>query len=222
MSSFTSKLILAAALAGFVFPLSAKNAAKKPPNTTPLYQGVNLGVEFGGTAVSLFTNDWQASAKLDVNIKNAFFPTLELGRGTYNRTGATGMRFTTAGTYFKLGLNLPVTQHGAKAEDMFYAGLHYGFSTFGYDLSQLTFSGGYWGSPTSSSFTGEKAVAGWAEAVAGVRVKVFGPVSLGWSLHYRSLLHVSKGKHSVPAYIPGYGQQVKPYAGINTHVYYRF
>lgn len=220
MSCFTCKLTLLTALVCLSLPIHAKKDAKKAD--VPFYQGINLGVEFGGSAMSVFSDSWSASAKLDLNIKNAYLPTLEIGQATFDKTGATGIRYTASGPFFKLGLNLPVIAHGPKAENSFYAGLHYGVSPFTYTLSQLSYSGGYWGQPTQTAMSDQRGLAGWADAVAGVRVKVWGPLSLGWSLHYRNLLHVSDGMHSVPAYIPGYGQHVKPNAAINTHLYYRF
>jgi len=220
MSCFTSKLTLLAALICLTGPLYAKK--KAPKAEVPFYRGINLGVEFGGSAMSLFSDSWSASAKLDLNIKNAYLPTLEIGQARLDKVGATGINYTASGPFFKLGLNLPISSHGPKAEDLFYVGLHYGFSPFTYQLSQLTYSGGYWGQPSQTTINDQHGFAGWADAVAGVRVNILGPLSLGWSLHYRSLIHVSDGSQSTPAYIPGYGQNVKPNAAINTHLYFRF
>jgi hypothetical protein len=186
----------------------------------PLYQGIQLGIEMGGPARMLFSDNWSTSAKMDLNLKNKYFPTVEVGLANFDKTGQTGIRFTSSGTFAKVGLNLPLAIHGDTAQDMFYGGLHYGISSFSYNLENLTFSGGYWGQDTSP-FLNEKAVAGWFEAIAGVRVKVFGPISLGWSIHYKSILHVSNGDHSVPPYIPGYGENVKPNASIYGHLYYK-
>jgi hypothetical protein len=220
MSCFTSKLALFTVLVFLAVPLHAKKEAKKAD--VPFYRGINLGVEVGGSAMSLFSDNWSGSAKLDLNIKNAYLPTLEIGQARYNQTGATGIRYTSSGPFFKLGLNLPIVSHGPKAEDLFYVGLHYGLSPFSFQLAQLSYSGGYWGNPSQTTIDDQHGLAGWADAVAGVRVKVLGPVSLGWSLHYRNLIHVSNGTNGVPAYIPGYGQHVKPNAAINAHIYYRF
>lgn len=200
------------------WPLSAKDKTKVEP--VGVYQDMNLGLEFGGGLKRLFSDNWSTSVNLDLNIRNKVLPTLEVGRAHLEQTGETGIGYSTTGTFVKFGLNKPLV-YSVSGRDIFYAGLHYGFSSFDYDLTNLTFSGGYWGQPASTSLLNEHATAGWLDAVAGVRVQVFGPISLGWSIHYRSVLHVSNGSNSIPQYIPGYGQNVKPYAGINAHLYYR-
>jgi len=202
-------------------PVSAKDDKKKENANVPFYQGITVGVEFGGPIRKLLSDNWSTSAKMDINFKNKYLPTFEFGQASYDKTGETGVHYTTTGLFLKAGLNLPVVIHGAKAEDLFYVGLHYGFSSFSYNLGNLTYQDGYWNQPVTSSLTGEKSVAGWADAVAGVRIKVLGPFSLGWSIHYKTTLHVSDGANSVPQYIPGYGQNVKPFSSINAHLYYR-
>jgi hypothetical protein len=202
----------------FAWPLSAKDRPKTA--STPYFQGMNVGLEFGGGLKRLLSDNWSTSANLDLNIKNKLMPTVEVGRAHLEMTGETGAFYTTTGTFIKAGFNKPLV-YSVSGRDMFYVGLHYGFSAFDYDLTNLTFSEGYWGQPGVTSLLGEHAAAGWFDAVAGVRVQVLGPISLGWSIHYRSVLHVSNGSSSVPQYIPGYGQNVKPFAGIDAHIYYR-
>lgn len=202
----------------FALPLSAKNKPKFEP--VEVYQDMNLGIEFGGGLKRLFSDNWSTSANIDLNIRNKVLPTLEVGRAHLEETGETGIGYSTTGTFVKFGLNKPLV-YSVSGRDVFYVGLHYGFSSFDYDLTNLSFSGGYWGQPTVTSFLGEHSTASWLDAVAGVRVQVMGPISVGWSIHYRSVLRVSNGSNSVPPYIPGYGQNVKPFAGIDAHLYYR-
>lgn len=199
-------------------PLWAEEKPKTSP--APWFQGMNVGLEFGGSLKRLYSDNWNTSANLDLNIKNKLLPTVEVGKAHLEHTGETGAYYSTTGNYIKLGINKPMV-FSVGGRDMFYAGLHYGYSAFSYNLTNLTLSGGYWGNSGTTSFTGEQSVAGWVDAVAGVRVKVLGPISLGWSIHYRSILHLSNGANSIPPFIPGYGQNVKPFAGIDAHLYYR-
>ncbi|MDP4277993.1 MAG: DUF6048 family protein [Bacteroidota bacterium] len=221
MSSFISKILAAVCLITLALPAFPKNIKPVKKPDVPLYQGIQVGVELGGPVCQLFSDNWSHSAKMDVNLKNKYFPTIEIGQANIDKTGATGIRFTSSGNFAKIGVLLPLATYGDRAENLFYIGLHYGFSSFNYNLDNLTYSGGYWGQPTVTSFANEKAFAGWYDGEVGARVKVFGPISLGWSLHYRSTIHVSNGSHSVPAYIPGYGENVQPNAAICGHLYYR-
>lgn len=192
---------------------------KKP--FVPLYQGVNIGIELSQPAGLLLSGNGGYSLKADVNLKNKYFPTLEAGLSDFDKSSETGIQFASRGAYFKIGINTPLSVSGLKAENIFYVGLHYAFSAFNYDLKNLTFPGGYWGEYNNNSFENEKATAGWLEGVVGVRVQVFGPISLGWGVQYKSTIHIKNGDHSIPPYIPGYGLNTKPGIGLNAHLYYK-
>ena len=65
-------LLLAVSL--LALPLSAQDKLKAAP--VPFFQGMNLGLEFGGSLKRLFSDNWSTSAN-DFNIRNKF-PTLEV------------------------------------------------------------------------------------------------------------------------------------------------
>jgi len=221
MSSSTFKLFLVCLLLPAFFSVSAADDKKKKKDIyIPLYQGVQVGFDFISPASSLFSDSYGASVKADVNLKNSYFPTLEVGFVNLDKTSDSDIHFTSNGQYIKLGVNKCLSYNGTKAENMFFAGAHYGFSAFSYDLNNLTYTQNYWGND-QTSFTDQNSVAGWIELVAGVRVQLAGPFSLGWTFQYKSTLHVSNGENSIPAYIPGYGENVKPNAGIAFHLYYK-
>jgi len=199
---------------------AADDKKKKEEINIPLYQGVQIGFDIMSPARSLFTESYGASVKADVNLKNAYFPTLEVGYANLDKTSEGGIHFTSSGQYIKLGVNKSLSYNGLKAENMFFAGAHYGFTAFSYNLDNLTYTQNYWGNDLSSLHN-QKAAAGWIELVAGVRVHLLGPLSLGWTVQYKSTLHVSNGESSIPAYIPGYGENIKPNTGIAFHLYYK-
>ena len=205
-------------------PGSAADTKKKEVEAkpfVPLYQGVQVGIELSGPASYFLSDSWSSSVKADINLKNKFFPTLEAGYSDFDKTAENGIHFISSGTYLKVGLNIPIKMNGAKAENILYGGIHYGISSFGYDLENLVFSGGYWGDNNITSLTNEKATVGWAEAAIGLRIKVLGPFSLGWGIQYKSIINIKKGDNSNPPYIPGYGMNTKPGVGINAHLYYK-
>lgn len=201
--------------------LHAADKKKEPVTPIPTYQGINLGLEFGKPLLGLVSNNKGFSLKADVNLKNTWFPTLEIGRQSFDRTAESGMQCLASGSYVKLGMNKSLTYLGDKAENMFYAGAHYGFSAFKYTLNNLDWYDNYWGSNPMTSLVDQPGVVGWLELTVGVRVNVWGPFSLGWSGQYKSTLHVSGGATSDPAFIPGYGENLKPMAGLALHLYYK-
>jgi len=221
MSSSTFKLFFVCLLLpAFISVSAADDKKKKEVINIPLYQGVQIGFDFISPARYLYSDSYGASVKADVNLKNSYFPTLEVGFANLDKTSDGGTHFTSNGRYIKLGVNKSLSYNGAKAENMFYAGAHYGFTAFSYNLDNLTYTQNYWGN-NLSSLHDQKAIAGWIELVAGVRVQLLGPLSLGWTVQYKSTLHVSNGENSIPAYIPGYGENIKPNTGIAFHLYYK-
>ena len=54
---------------------------------------------------------------------------------------------------------------------------------------------------------GKRSSAGYFELVAGIKVKIGGPWSLGWALRYHSILHESDTPFGKSMYIPGYGKR---------------
>jgi hypothetical protein len=47
----------------------------------------------------------------------------------------------------------------------------------------------------------------------GIRVKVYGPISMGWNIRYKAKLHEGKGEYGKPWYIPGYGSRYGAFTG---------
>jgi hypothetical protein len=219
MSSYTFKYGLTAVLLVLAFSLSAADKKKEPAKVYPLYQGINVGVELSQPVFGAFSGTHGYSAKVDVNLKNAYFPTLELGYTSFDKTAESGIHCLAAGPFFKIGVNKSLTFLGDKAENMFFAGIHYGLSSFTYSLDNLSWYDNYWGN-TTTSYLNQPGLAGWLELMVGVRVNFWGPFSLGWTGQYKSTLHVSGGAQSDPAYIPGYGENLKPQTGLAIHLYY--
>lgn len=221
MSSFSYKLAVLAASLTFTLSLSAVDKKKEPVVIVPTYQGITLGFELGRPLLGLLSDDKGYSIKADVNLKNTWFPTIEAGYAFYDQTAENGTQCLASGTYFKLGLNKSLVYLGDKAENMFYAGAHYGFSSFNYSLKNLSWYDNYWGNNALTDLNDQRGIVGWLELTVGVRVNVWGPFALGWSGQYKSTLHVSGGATSDPAYIPGYGANLKPMAGLALHLYYK-
>lgn len=221
MSGYSFKYGALALALSVCLSLQAVDKKKEPVVDVPTYQGISIGVELGKPLLGLLSADKGYSVKADVNLKNTWFPTLELGYGSYDKTAESGMHCLTSGSYVKLGLNKSLVYLGDKAENMFYAGAHYGFTTFKYSLLNLSWYDNYWGANALTDLVDQTGVVGWLELTVGVRVNVWGPFSLGWSGQYKSTLHVSGGATSDPAYIPGYGENLKPMAGLALHLYYK-
>jgi hypothetical protein len=221
MSNSFFKYGLLACLLFVTSALWAADKKKAPQKKIPLYQGTHLGIELLQPTYSLISKQSGISGKIDINLRNTYFPTLEIGTANLVRTSEIGMQAASKGYFAKIGLNKSLAFLGDHAENVFFAGIHYGFSSYSYNLTSPAWNDSYWGSYPTNAFLNQSGNAGWYELNVGVRVKIAGPFSLGWTCQYKSTLHLSNNELGLPALIPGYGEYVKPQLGIAAYLYYK-
>jgi len=223
MSSSIYKTLFLCLILPATLSVSATDKKKKEDVVkVPLYQGIQIGFDLVSPASYLISNSYGAGIKADINLWNKYFPTVEFGYADFDKSSKDGINCTSSGQYFKVGINKALSYRGSKAEDLFFAGIHYGFSSFSYNLDNLVYYPNYWKNNSDiTSLEDQKAITGWIELTAGVRIQVHGPISLGWTAQYKSTMHVSNGENSIPAYIPGYGENFKPKLGIAFYLYYK-
>ncbi len=159
---------------------------------------------------------------VNINMWNRLLPTAELGFGRARSTLDDG-KGTYRGKfspYFKVGAqyNFLFKQ---KPDYRLGVGVIMGYSTFGYDVTDIDINDNYWQYHETLDITGERASALWAELTAGIKVKIAGHVSLGWSAHYHFMLHSPRSDRGKPWYIPGYGTRSSNLTA-TAAVYYTF
>lgn len=182
---------------------SLRRVYKRYPLLTDLSIGVNL-VE------PLFMAFGQSYASADVNATlnmwNRLQPTVELGLG-WAKNSPDGMNFTYHGKpspYFKLGANYNFLFKNSPDYQAL-IGIRLGYSTFGYDVTDVNYYGGYWQECITYQLKGEHSHALWGEAGIGLKVKLFDRLSMGWMIRFHGIFDYGKNAHSKPWFIPGYG-----------------
>lgn len=182
---------------------SLRRVYKRYPLLTDLSIGVNL-VE------PLFMAFGQSYASADVNATlnmwNRLQPTVELGLG-WAKNSPDGMNFTYYGKpspYFKLGANYNFL-FKSSPDYQALIGIRLGYSTFGYDVTDVNYYGGYWQEGMTYQLKGEHSHALWGEAGIGLKVKLFDRLSMGWMIRFHGIFNYGKNAHSKPWFIPGYG-----------------
>ena len=182
---------------------SLRRVYKRYPLLTDLSIGVNL-VE------PLFMAFGQSYASADVNATlnmwNRLQPTVELGLG-WAKNSPDGMNFTYHGKpspYFKLGANYNFL-FKSSPDYQALIGIRLGYSTFGYDVNDVNYYGGYWQEGITYQLKGEHSHALWGEAGVGLKVKLFDRLSMGWMIRFHGIFNYGKNAHSKPWFIPGYG-----------------
>lgn len=190
--------------------LAALDTVTKPRSKPvyPLYNGVSVGLNFGD-AVMMAVGDRFGSFDIhaDVSLHNWFFPVVEAGIGFANATPEKN-NFTyrvSPSFYAKVGLDYNFLYKSDPSYRIF-LGLRAGFSSFRYRVEDISISDDYWGETQPGMKVGPlSSTAWWGEALAGIRVRIVGGFSLGWTLRYKYPFSVASRQESRPWFIPGYG-----------------
>ena len=144
----------------------------------------------------------------DLSIQNRFFPIIEAGVGYAHYTPKDG-NFTYHGRpsfYAKVGLNYNFFFDDTDAYQL-YAGIRGGFSSFTYDITDITINSPYWEETHLTEISDQHTLALYGEALLGIKVRIYKAFSMGWSIRYHHLFKCDNPANSVPHYIPGFGNR---------------
>lgn len=212
ISSYISRAItISLLLIGCATTLPAqqgKNIAQPAESDTiPLFRGVAVSGDIVGLAQLAFSDYGQYEAALRVNLRDRYFPVLELGYGKADADNiTTNLSYKTSAPYGRVGMdfNLMKNKH-----DIYriYAGFRYAFTSYKFDIEGHDIKDPVWGNDVKYEATGVEASYHWIEGVFGVDAKIWGPFRLGWSLRYRRRLIHDDGNVGNTWYVPGYGKQ---------------
>ena len=151
---------------------------------------------------------------------NRLQPVLELGVGYAHET-PDDMNFTYKGKlspYVRLGANYNMM---FKSDPRYQVGLGFrlGYSTFKYDVTNITQRSDYWGEHYTYDIKGESSHALWGEFLAGLRVNLWRNISAGWQVKYQGIFNYKKNANTRPWYVPGFGPRDRKWA-FTFSVYY--
>jgi len=196
---------------------SLRRVYKRYPLLTDVAVGINL-------AEPLFMAFGQSYASADVNVTlnmwNRLLPTAEVGLG-WASNSPDDRNFTYKGKpapYFKVGANYNFLFKNSPDYQVL-LGVRLGYSPFSYDVTGAHYVNSYWQEDASFDLKGEHSHALWGEAGAGIKVKLAGPVSMGWMIRYHGIFNYGKNEHSRPWFIPGYGPRGSS-LGLSMTLYY--
>lgn len=144
----------------------------------------------------------------ELSMHNRYFPFFAVGLGSINETPV-DKNFTfksPVAPYFKIGGSYNFF-YNSNPDYRLQMGLRYGFTTYKWSALDVTVDEGYWGTPSTYSLKDIGNTAGYLEVTFGIKVKISGNFSAGWTIVYHSILHESKSAYGNPMYIPGYGKR---------------
>lgn len=183
----------------------------RPGSPYPLYNGFTVGVNFGDAIFTLLgQKHYSYDVSAMISLHNWFFPVVEAGIGWGEHSENGGLYHVKAkpSFYGKVGLNYNFL-YKSKPDYMGYLGLRFGFSRNSWDLTETKTvesegDAGSEGDKTQvTTQSSDNCTSVFGEILAGLKVKIAGPFSLGWSVRYRLGLHNSNG--ASPWFVAGYG-----------------
>lgn len=179
----------------------------RPGPVYPLLYSASVGFNFFDGIMQLAG---QKHASYDIiaslSLHNWFEPVLELGigladnkpeEGNYHYKGKPSL-------YTKIGINYNFL-YKSNPDYQVFLGLRGGFSAFSYDIKDITINSDYWQQSNKFSLDNQKAQAFYGQVVAGIKVKIWKMISMGWSFRYGFIFKKTNGENSSPWFIPGYG-----------------
>lgn len=212
------------------FPLRAQNPpqqemkeeAQTEEKPMPLYNGATVGVDVFGIGSKLFGGDFLSSEiHVNANLKNRFFPVIELGYGMTDTTDDTyNIHYKSSGPYARIGMDYN-TMGKKKSDSFLYVGLRYGFSTFNYDIHSPDLKDLIWGGEVPFNYDGVKSRAQWMEVLLGINVKIIKNFHMGWSIRYKARFSAKEDLNTTPWYIPGYGSNKSTNFGATYSLIYK-
>lgn len=194
-----------------LFALVSIVGTAQKQDTTKIAQryGLRVGVDLHRLSKSFYDKDYQGLEIVgDYRVSKKFYIAGELGNED-KTTDDDRFNFTTKGTYFKVGFDYNAYENWLDMENMIYAGMRYGVSSFSHTLNNYTIydSTNYYGENTIVS--GEKfngLTASWLEVVGGVKAKILNNFYLGFSVRLNYLVSNKKPDNFDNLYIPGFNR----------------
>lgn len=171
-----------------------------------LWSGASVSLDLAGAFLANVASYGQYEGAFRLNLKNQYFPILEMGVGTANHTDETTLlHYQTRSPYLRLGMDYNVKKD-RRSKNRVFVGGRYGFSRFEYDLNGADLIDPYWKTTTPFQYPNLKGNAHWGELVFGLEAQIWKFVHLGWSVRHRRRLYEKQSPLGRAWYIPGYGR----------------
>lgn len=175
-------------------------------DTIPLFRGFSVAVDLVGPVMMAVGDYGQYEASARLNLKDKYFPVVEIGYGKADHTEeTTQLSYKTSAPFFRVGADFNVLKNKHDVYRL-YVGARYAFTSFSYDLYSPGVTDPVWGGVSEYSAKDVKCSYHWIEAGVGVDVKLTGPLHLGWSVRYKQRISSNEGPLGKSWYVPGYGE----------------
>lgn len=192
-----------------------------PKMEYPLAYAATVGVNVWDPLMRLFGQKYGVvEFSAEFNMHNRYIAVVDVGIGAAKDTPDDNnyTYHSKMAPYFRVGLNYNFLYNSSPAY-MAMAGVRYGFSPFTFYLTDVTVDSPYWQEDAPMSVPSQRITVGYLQLLFNLRVKIAGPLYLGWTFIFHKILHESKAPYGRPWYIPGYGSRDMPVTGAFTVTY---
>lgn len=186
-----------------------------PPMIYPLVNSASVSVNLWDPIMRVFGQKYGlVEFSGEFNMHNRYIPVLDIGFGKADNTpdGNNYHYRSPLAPYFRIGINYNFL-YNSSPDYMAMAGLRYGFSPFSFSVNGTDTNSPYWQESDILQIPSQNVTVGYFAILFNLRVRISGPIYLGWSFSYHSILHESKTPYGKPWYIPGYGTRKSPISG---------
>lgn len=185
---------------------SKKNIIEETADSIPLFRGVAVSVDLVGPAEMMFGDYGQYEAAARINLKDKYFPVVELGWGKANAEDVvTQLTYKTNAPYVRAGMDFNLMKNKHDIYRLL-GGVRYAYTSFKYDVNSPNIVDPVWKDNVEYNAEGVKCNYHWLEFSFGVDAKIWGPVRMGWTVRYRKKLYSKAGDFGTPWYVPGFGK----------------
>ena len=176
--------------------------------SVPTFAGLSLSADFAGTFLAATRGVGNYEAALRLNLKNTYFPVVELGWGVCDQiSDATQLHYKVHAPYGRIGVDYNVKKDKQSLNRVF-VGLRYGYSNYVYDLYSDGLVDMRWKTTVPFQYLDQAGSAHWGEAVFGLQTSLWKFVHLGWSVRYRLRIAEQQAAAGRAWYVPGLGRNI--------------
>ncbi len=187
-----------------------------------LYRILPTGLRIGTDVISLGKSEFQnnfsgyeIAADIDFG---RYYPVFEYGTWSRSYQSDAGP-YSNDGTYWRAGVDVNFLLRDEE-RNMFFLGARYGRSTFS-EVYQLSVYDSLWGG-LNETYTNTNVEARWAELTAGIKVKIWKFIWMGYTGRFKFWLKTGDTPVMLPHDIPGYGNTARDtYWGFNYYIFVR-
>lgn len=178
-------------------------------NIYPLLDAVNIGVDIWPALNRAFgSKQGLAGIWARLSLHNRYFIALEAGVSNA-LSRPEGMNYTyksPISPYFKVGLDYNFF-YNSNPDYQVYALVRYGLSRMKYSVFDLDLGNSYWGATERPALPEQTTTSGYIQIGAGIHVKIWGPIAVGWNFKYQRVVHHSAETYGAPWNMPGMGKR---------------